>query len=250
MNGILEYIPGNSIIHRANPITKLALALGICIAGFATSSIITLLILIFIDVMIGFIGGASKKAISLLKTLGKASIFLFVLQALVTRGGNPIFGFITDRGLILAVTICLRLMAVTIPMILVLAMTQMTDLANALVSVLHLPYKYAFTLITAMKFIPLFVSELRDIMEAQTARGVEFDAKGLKKVKLILPLCVPLLLTSVRKADGNAMAVEIRGFYLRNRKSAYKKYGFCVADLVLILAIVCIIGLAFVGMPF
>lgn len=245
MNGILEYIPGNSIIHKANPITKLALALSICIACFLTDNLFVLLGLLVVDMCIGIIGGAHKKAFGLLKTLGKASIFLFVLQVLVTRKGEPVFFFITDVGLISGVKICLRLMDATIPLILVLAMTQMTDLANAMVSVLHLPYKYAFTLITSMKFIPLFFGEMRDIMEAQTARGVEFDAKGIaKKMKLILPMCVPLLLTSVRKADANAMAVEVRGFYLRNRKSAYKKYGFGLSDLILFLCLAGIIAVS------
>ena len=245
MNGILEYIPGNSVIHKANPITKLLLALSICAACFISNNVIVLMILLGIDMGIGIIGNAKAKAFGLLKTLGKASIFLFILQALLMRSGNPVLWFITDQGIISAFKICLRLMGATIPLVLVLAMTQMTDLTNALVAVLHLPYKYAFTLITSMKFIPLFFGEMRDIMEAQTARGVEFDTKGVvKKMRLILPMCVPLLLTSVRKADANAMAVEIRGFYLRNRKSAYKKYGFGMADVVLLVCIIGIIALS------
>lgn len=246
MNGILEYIPGDSIIHRANPITKLALALGVCASAFISDRILYLLLLLLVNLGIGAIGGAFKKAVSVLKAMGKAAILLIILQVLFIRSGNTIFLFVTDEGIVSAIKIALRLMDATMPLVLVLAMTQMTDLANALVAVLHLPYKYAFTLITAMKFIPLFVSELRGIMEAQTARGVEFDAKGIvKRVQLTLPLCIPLLLTSVRKADANAMAVELRGFYLRNRHSAYKKYPFGTADLLVGGATVIMIVLSF-----
>jgi energy-coupling factor transport system permease protein len=78
----------------------------------------------------------------------------------------------------------------------------------------------------------LFIDEMSGIMEAQTARGVEFDTGGFfKKMKLILPLCVPLLMISVRKIDGTAVSAEVRGFHLRTRNSGYKAYPFAAADL-------------------
>lgn len=47
------------------------------------------------------------------------------------------------------------------------------------------------------------------IMEAQTARGVEYDTKNpVKKLKLMLPLCVPLLISSVGKTDATALAAR------------------------------------------
>ena len=62
-------------------------------------------------------------------------------------------------------------------------------------------------------------------MEAQTARGVEYDTKNpIKKLKLMLPLCVQLLISSVGKTDATALAAEQRGFYLRTRASSYKRY--------------------------
>ena len=69
-------------------------------------------------------------------------------------------------------------------------------------------------------------------MEAQTARGVAFDkARGLKKFSMMLPLCAPLLISSVRRTDQTAAAAEVRGFRLRNRNSGYKKYPFTLLDL-------------------
>ena len=68
-------------------------------------------------------------------------------------------------------------------------------------------------------------------MEAQTARGVAFDkAKGLKKFSMILPLCAPLLISSVRRTDLTAAAAEARGFRLRTRTSGYKQYPFTAID--------------------
>ena len=126
----------------------------------------------------------------------------------------------------------IRLVVVCMPLALVLAVTRITDLTNALVQVLHVPYQYAFTLSTAIRFIPQFLEEMGGIMEAQTARGVAFDkAKGLKKFSMLLPLCAPLLISSVRKTDQTAAAAEVRGFRLRTRQSGYKKYPFTAVDL-------------------
>jgi energy-coupling factor transport system permease protein len=72
---------------------------------------------------------------------------------------------------------------------------------------------------------------------------VEFDDAGpLRKLKLILPLGVPLLVTSVRKIDGVAVSAEVRGFRLRTYRSGYKSYGLRVADYVSLL-----LGLALVA---
>lgn len=247
MQGILDYVPGKSILHRSNPVTKLALSLSVCIACFLTGSIPVLLALIAFDMVIGYVGGVFSKAVSLLRGLCKVCSFLFLLQIAVVREGTPLFLFVTDAGLLLAAKITLRLIGATIPLALVLTVTQMSDLSNALVSVLHIPYKYAFTLTTSVRFIPVFINEMNGIMEAQTARGVEFDTKNIfKKMKLILPLCAPLLITSVRKADAGAMAVEIRGFHLRTRNCAYKTYPFARVDCLIGIISVCLIGIAYI----
>ncbi|MCD8123238.1 MAG: energy-coupling factor transporter transmembrane protein EcfT [Clostridiales bacterium] len=247
MQGVLEYVPGNSILHRCNPVTKLLLSLSICIACFMSGNVAVLLGFLAVDLAIGYVGGIFEKALTLLRGMAKVCAFLFVLQVIVVRSGEPLFFFVTDRGLWLAVRISLRLMGASIPLALVLAVTQMNDLSNALVAVLHLPYKYAFTLTTSIRFIPVFMEELAGIMEAQTARGVEFDTKNFfRKMQLILPLCLPLMITSVRKADANAVAVEARGFNLRTRTSAYKTYPFTAMDALVAVFSLCALVVGFV----
>ena len=116
-----------------------------------------------------------------------------------------------------AVLIVVRLVACAVPLFLVFYVTKLTDMANALVKVLHVPYKYAFTFMSTVHFIPVFMNDMAGIMEAQTARGVEFDGGLVKKVRLMIPLCVPLLVSSVRKTNSAAIAAEVRGFNLRTR---------------------------------
>ncbi len=107
---------------------------------------------------------------------------------------------------------------------LVMYVTQLADLANAFCKVLHVPYKYAFTFTSAVRFIPVFMNDMAGIMEAQTARGVEFDVGLARKLRLMVPLCVPLLVSSVRKTGSAAIAAQVRGFELRTPASGFKEY--------------------------
>ena len=236
MRGIFEYVPGDTVIHRLNPISKIFLAFCICIAAFTSENIIFLIALLLLNLIIGAVGGVFQRSLRLLTGLTKICTFLFVLQVLFIRDGNVLFLFVTDNGVLTALRVVLRLMSACIPLALMLSVTEINDLANALVKVLHIPYQYAFTFSTAIRFIPLFMDEMAGIMEAQTARGVEFDTDGFfKKMKLVLPLCVPLLIISVRKIDGTAVAAEVRGFHLRTRSSGYKSYPFAARDVMMLI---------------
>ena len=232
MHNLFQYVPGNSVIHRMNPVTKIFLAIVICVAAFLSDNLYYLVGLLAVDLLIGIIAGVAGKTWTIFKGLLKIAVFLFVLQILLIRRGTPVLWIITDEGLLTAAKVVLRLTVVCMPLALVLAVTRINDLTNALVQVLHVPYQYAFTLSTAIRFVPQFLEEMAGIMEAQTARGVAFDkARGLKKLGMMLPLCAPLLISSVRRTDQTAAAAEIRGFRLRTRKSGYKKYPFTAPDL-------------------
>ncbi|MBX9034154.1 energy-coupling factor transporter transmembrane component T family protein [Gordonibacter massiliensis (ex Traore et al. 2017)] len=231
MAGMLDYTAGNTVLHRLNPLTKVALALGICVAAFLSDNFGFLLALLVLDVALGFVGGIRKKTLKLLAGLAGICAFLFVLQVLFIRSGTPVFLFATDEGLRTAGLVVLRLIDATMPLALMLALTPLNDLAGALVKRARLPYKYAFTVTTALKFVPVFTDEMGAIMEAQTARGVEFDTRNpVRKLRLMLPLCAPLLITSVGKTEQAAMAAEVRGFYLRDRTSGVRDYPFRALD--------------------
>ncbi len=241
MGGFFDYVQGDSILHRLNPITKILLALILCVACFTTDSLLFCLAIIVLNIIMAFSAGIAGRAAGMLLVLVKLCAFLFIVQVLFVRDGEILFNLplgiiITDKGVWFSLMMVLRLIGSTLPLALMLSVTKMNDLSNALVSIIGIPYKYAFALTTAMRFIPVFSAEMEGIMEAQTARGVEFDTKNIfKKIMLIFPLCVPLLITSARKIEGAAISAELRGFNYRVRESSYKKYPFKVADSAVIL---------------
>lgn len=251
MKGFLDYLPGNSVLHKMHPLIKIFVSILICAAAFTSSSYYFLLGIIIFNILMGVVGdgkehcGLLKRTAGIVKGLFKMSIFLFILQILVIRTGTivvPIgtsFGF-TDAGIKNGLLLVLRLTAATLPLSILISVTNLNDLSNTLVKTLHLPYKYAFAFTSAIRFIPVFSSEMSGIIESQKAHGVDFDVKNhFKKIGMILPLCFPLLLSSVRKIDSTATAAELRGFYLRTAKSCSKTYKIAFRDVLFTL-----IGLA------
>jgi energy-coupling factor transport system permease protein len=266
MKGFLDFLPGHSLLHKLHPLAKLFIAIAICASAFVSSSYICLASLIVLNLILGIAGdagcpkgeekpGVFKRTRGLFKGLLKVSVFLFVLQILLIRGGEPVITIgnfaLTDKGLNNGALLVLRLIAATLPLSIMITVTNLSDLSNVLVNNLHMPYKYAYTFTTAIRFIPVFGNEMNNIMEAQISRGVDFDTKNpIKKIALVLPLCVPLLLSSVRKIDSTAIATELRGFHLRKAGCAAKDYRFSAKDCFAVVFGLLVIGAAVVAKIF
>ena len=247
MVNVIDYIPGNSLLHRLNPVVKLALAASVIAATLLANTYAVLIGLLALTFCLAAYVRAARRLASLLKLLVPLAVVMFLLQTAFMRSGDAVFGYLTDEGIASASKMCLRLLGVALPLVLVLMVTKLTDLANACVEVLHVPYQYAFTFTTALRFVPIFSQEMNAIMEAQTARGVEYDTPNpFKKLRLMLPLCVPLLISSVGKTDATALAAEQRGFYLRTRASAYKRYPLRALDAAALVACAALIALGVV----
>lgn len=244
MTSVIDYVPGNTLLHRLNPVTKLAIAAALIVATLLADTYPLLVGLIVLTLALGAYAGTLRRLASLLKVLVPLAVIMLALQTAVVRTGAPIAAWVTTDGLVTGSKACLRLLGVAMPLILMLSVTKMGDLANACVEVLHVPYRYAFTFTTALRFVPVFSQEMTAIMEAQTARGVEYDTRNpFRKLRLMLPLCVPLLVSSVGKTDATALAAEQRGFYLRTRESCYKRYPLVARDWCALVACVALVAL-------
>ena len=237
MVNVIDYVPGSTVLHRLNPVTKLGIAAAIIIATFTADTYPMLLALLALTFALGLYARAASKLVSLLKLLVPIAVIMLVLQTAFMRQGTPVVLWMTNEGLVTGSKASLRLLGVALPLVL-------NDLANACVEVLHVPYRYAFTFTTALRFVPVFGQQMNAIMEAQCARGVEYDTKNpIRKLTLMLPLCVPLLVGSVGKTDATALAAEQRGFYLRTRDSSYKRYPLRALDVAMLACCVALVGL-------
>lgn len=248
MAKFLEYVPGDSLLHRLNPSIKLICAVLFAIACFITSNIAFLICMLAIAVALALSCGMKRETLGLCKAVFAFSLILAVVILLTTPYGMELiplpWGYIGTGSLLAAFTVVVRLMAAAIPLFLVFYVTKMSDITNSAVKQLHVPYKYAFTFTSTVHFIPVFMNDMSQIMEAQTARGVEFDGGLIKRIRLMVPLCVPLLVSSVRKTNSTAIAAEVRGFNLRTRDSGYKEYPVAASDMTCLIACILLIVVA------
>lgn len=247
MKGFLEYVPGNSLLHRLNPVTKLICALLISVGCFCTSNFLILVLILILDFALAASCKMTKQTLGLAKAVVVFSIILALIALLTNSTGQPLvelpWGYIGTGSILLALLIIIRLVACAIPLFLVMYVTKLNDIANSCCKILHVPYKYSFTFTSAVHFIPIFMNDMSGIMESQSARGVEFDGSFAKKIRLMVPLCAPLLISSVRKTNSSAIAAEVRGFDLRTRNSGFKEYPMHGIDAAAIIVAVLILAI-------
>ena len=230
MNGLFDCAGGDGFIYRLNPSVKILLAFAAGMAAFAVRSISGALFIASLTVAAAALSGLGRKALSMALLLVKISALLFVIQLLCVQSGSALISVgpvrVTDEGLRFSLLMAAKLIAASLPLMLALSATKRGDLANSLVQNCRLPYRYAFALTATLKFIPTLAAEMAQVMEAQRARGVDFEVRNpIKKAALIAPLCLPLLLSCVRKIENSAVAAQLRGFELRRRDSGYKSYA-------------------------
>ncbi len=247
MESLFSYIPGNTIFHRMNPLTKLFAAFFICIISAISLSSPFIVALIVLMLAIARPIGGFSHCVKLMLAVGSVALIALLFQILCVRTGTVYWEYgwlkVTEDGVTSGVLVVLKVLCMLLPLTLMFMSTPINDLTNALVARCHLPYKYAFTITTAIRFIPVFSEEMKSIMEAQRSRGVEFDTGSIvKKIGLMIPLCVPLLVSSVKRVDAIAISAEIRGFNLRTRTSGWKQYPFKPVDAIALVG--CLVLLA------
>ncbi len=118
----------------------------------------------------------------------------------------------------------------------------MSDAIESLLNPLkrfHLPvHEIALMLSIALRFVPTLMDETEKIMNAQRARGVDFsDGNLIQKVKAIVPLLIPLFVSSFNRAEDLATAMEARGYRGGEGRSKYRKLKWASRDTIVLVVL-------------
>jgi energy-coupling factor transport system permease protein len=242
----LTYHPGYSILHKLHPLTKLAwLICGTIIvfllkSPFAVGCAAITLFLCFP------LNKINIKLIRGKRLLLGTAILLALAQILFIREGDVWVSLgpeaITQGGVYAGVYIAGRFISVITLSYLFVFTTEPNELAYSLMQA-GLPYRYGFTLITALRLLPVFEQEGQIVYEAQLARGVRYNHKNpLRYVKLARQFVLPLLVSALSHVDALAVSMEGRCFgkyptrtFLRQTRFSWRDSLFCFL-LVAILA--------------
>ena len=240
-----QYFPGNTVVHRLDPRTKLILVVVYIVALFNTRGWISNGLLLLTTLLC--MKTANIRLANIFRGL-KPMLFIIVLTALLNlfyTGGTPVREgwVITWEGIDRAVKMILRITLLITGTFLLTYTTSPMALTDGLESLLK-PLKkvkvpvHELTLMMSMalRFIPTLIEETDKIMSAQRARGADFETGNLiQRAKALLPVLVPLFVSAFRRADELAVAMESRCYHGGEGRTKMKQLHYARIDLLALL---------------
>lgn len=219
-----QYYEGDSIIHRLDPRFKLLITIMAIVAVFMAKNVFSFALLFLVTVILIALSSVPfRTVVRGMRSLVFILIFTAAINIFWLRGETLLFEWkfihIYLEGVINAALIFARIvMLITLTGVLLTYTTTplaLTDGLERLLSPLakmRLPvHEFSMMMTIALRFIPTLIEETQKIMNAQTARGACFSEGGLiKRAKGLIPILIPLFVSSIRRATELADAMECR----------------------------------------
>jgi energy-coupling factor transport system permease protein len=253
-----QYVPADSVIHRLDPRTKIIIISSVMILAVAT---ISLRVYFLISLFLLTLSFASRIPFPYflrnLKSFLWLFLFTFILHIFFTSG-EPIkflsFKFIrvSYEGVLNGITYSWRLAIFIFCAAFLSLTTQAVELTDATFKFFSPLKKLRFpleelSLITmiSLRFVPLLLEEAFNLKKAQMSRGASFDGGLIKRVKKTLPLLIPLFVSSFRKADELALALDARGFRSGQERTSFQRLAFRKSDYLFLSFVPLIIAISY-----
>ena len=248
-----QFFPGYSVIHKLDPRTKIILAVLFIVAVFFANNPITFLaITAFTVILVSLTRISFSVIIKGIKPIIFILIFTAILNLFLTGGeGEPLVSFwivkIYKEGIFRAVFMALRVILLIVGSSVLLTYTtspiSLTDGLESLLSplkVIGVPvHTFAMMMSIALRFIPTLVEETEKIMNAQKSRGADFTSGNLvKRAKALIPLLIPLFVSSFKRAEELATAMECRCYRGDKNRTKLVKLEYKARDYILMLVFV------------
>lgn len=239
-----QYFPGNTVVHRLDPRSKILLVLVYIVALFLCRWVFSYALAFAFLVLAVALSRIRLKA--LFKGL-KPLLLIIVFTALINlfySEGEPLVEFwifrITREGIWNACFLVLRIMLLVMGTFLLTYTTSPIALTDGIESllkplkVIHFPvHELAMMMSIALRFIPTLIEETDKIISAQKARGADFETGNLfRRAKALIPILVPLFVSAFRRADELATAMECRCYHGGEGRTKMKQLRFHLADTV------------------
>ena len=259
-----QFFPGQTIVHRLDPRTKLVLLVVYIVALFTAKWFVSYgLVLAFLLLAVGLSKIPPKTLLRSMKPLLIIIVITGLLNLFYTDG-EPLVLFwifkITKEGIVSAFLMILRISMLVVGTFLLTYTTSpiaLTDglelLLNPLKKIKMPVHELSMMMCIALRFIPTLMEETDKIMAAQKARGADFETGNLlRRAKALLPILVPLFISAFRRADELATAMECRCYHGGEGRTRLRQPRFLMHDFLALalggLIIVAVIVLRIFGL--
>ena len=258
-----QYMPGMSKIHRLDARAKILFLIAYIVFIFVAKNYMALMLITMASLLVVLM--TRVKFSMYLKSM-KVILFVVVLTGILNLfygTGNVLWewGFIkiTDGGINNAIFVTIRIATLVIISSILTFTTSPSDLTDALerlmkpLKIFHVKvHDIAMMMTIALRFIPVLLEETDKIMNAQKARGADMESGGIiKRIKALIPVLIPLFVSSFRRANDLARAMECRCYNGRNGRTRMKQLHFGIIDLLgLIFSVVVFAGVVLCNIYF
>ena len=247
-----QYYPAKSFVHKMDARIKILLTIAFIVGVFLVSGdnyyvgYLSCLAFIFFVTLI-----AKIPVVKMLRSV-KAVIFFIILSSILqiffNKSGEPLWegGFITTGGLKSAGFVSARILLIVTWASLLTFTTSPVEIADGIeglmspLKLIKFPvHEFALIMSIALRFIPTLLDETDRIIKAQKARGADFESGNIfKRAKALVPVLIPLLIGSFRRADELADAMDARCYAGSKKRTKFKKAVITYRDIfgIIILA--------------
>ena len=251
-----QYFPARSVLHAMDARVKLVLVTAMIVLLFVAGNAVAMLITLasVVVLMLALRRTGSGCYLKSLKPILPIIILTSLLNALYVQGGTELFSFwiftVTSEGVLTAVYMSLRIAMLILCSSMLTYSTSPTELTDA-IERLFSPLKLfrldvhllAMMMTIALRFIPTLLEETDRIMSAQKARGADLESGGLlQRVRSLMPVLIPLLISSFRRAGELADAMECRCYHGGKGRTRMKQMHMRPMDFVSILVVAVLFG--------
>ena len=221
-----QYFPGNSVIHRMDPRMKLLLTFVYIVVIFVCKNFYSLLVMVLALIIMVLLSKVPIKTIMhSIKPIAIIITFTAILNIFYVETGDPLFDWkfihVTTGGVNTAIFMIIRICALVVASSLLTYTTSPTLITDGIERLLS-PLKFmknsvhtiAMMMTIALRFIPTLVEEFDKITSAQKARGADLETGNLaQRARALIPVLVPLFITSFRRAYELSFAMECRCYH-------------------------------------
>ncbi|ATD53969.1 energy-coupling factor transporter transmembrane component T family protein [Clostridium chauvoei] len=240
-----QYIHGETFVHKLDPRTKILLSILFIVSLFIVDKFVGYIFIVGFLILTVYVAKIPARYLYKgLKPVFFLIAFTAILNVFMIKGSanTLIFelGFLKvyEEGLRTAAFMALRLIFLIMGTSVLTLTTSPIELTDGIEKLLkpigkELAHELAMMMTIALRFIPTLMDETDKIMMAQKARGADFETGGLiQKAKSLIPLLVPLFISSFRRADELAMAMEARAYRGGAGRTRMKQLKFTSKDTI------------------
>ncbi len=242
MNTIGNYISKDSMIHHLHPLTKNLLFFTIFIICLLNNHPLVLFAIFLCVISIGYaallpVGRAlvTLRGIALVIIIFSLVVWPFTLregQVVGSLGGFDLY----SNGILLGISMSLRFSSIVLMSIFWFMFTSLSEITRGLVS-MKVPYKVAFTFTMAFRLVPMAISDITTIANAQKSRGLELESGSVfQRLKKNVAILIPLSSRLVSMLQPMSIALESRGFGTSKIRSYYSDTRLARKDYVLFIS--------------